>query len=326
LTLSFRNKYKINLNKKENYTHLFLFLTFILVKKSVLFIFIFALNFFQAQFYLKADSLNKKRVLGTTVLTSSVFSSSTIGLSQIWYSDYKKTKFHSFNDSKNWLQMDKVGHFYIAYHFSEQISKAYRWSGVNYKKSAIIGASAAWAYQYSIEMLDGKSSGWGFSWSDIAANTFGSSLYLGQELAFKKQLFKLKFSYFSSDFAQYRPTTLGSTFPEKLLKDYNAQTYWLSFSPVFYLKNCKFPKWINLSFGYGIDQKLLGDLETYTTLDGLYTFHSKREFMLSLDIDVKNLNIKKQWLKSLLAPFNSIKIPFPALVLRDGVLYGKAIY
>lgn len=298
------------------------------MKLFLVFIFIFCLNFFQAQFYVKSDSLNKKRVLGTTLLTASLFSGSYLGLSQIWYSDYEKTPFHSFDDSKNWLQMDKVGHLYATYHFSEQVSKAYRWSGVNSKKSALFGASTAWAYQFSIEMLDGKSSGWGFSWSDIAANTFGSTFYLGQELALKKQLFKLKFSYFPSDYASYRPTVLGSTFSEKLLKDYNAQTYWLSFSPVFFLKNPNFPKWINIALGYSVDQKLVGDMETYTVYGcfGNQVFHSKREFVLSLDIDVKNLKIKKQWLKSLLAPFNSIKIPFPALVLRDGKVIGKGIY
>ncbi|MES2588554.1 MAG: DUF2279 domain-containing protein [Bacteroidota bacterium] len=270
--------------------------------------------------------MNKKRVLATTFLNAGIWSSSNIALSKIWYSDYEKTAFHSFNDSKNWLQMDKVGHFYSTYHFSEQVSKSYRWAGVNDKTSAVIGSSVAFGYQFSIEMLDGRSSGWGFSWSDLGANTLGSALYLGQELAFKKQVFKLKFSYFPSEYAQYRPNVLGSTFSEKLLKDYNAQTYWLSFSPVFYLKETKFPKWINLALGYSVDQKLMGDLETYTTIDGLKSFNSKREFILSLDIDVKNLPIKKQWLKSLLAPFNSIKIPFPALVLRDGVFYGRGIY
>ncbi len=294
--------------------------------KKLLFFFLFSNFTIHAQFYVKADSLNKKRVLATTFLNAGIWSSSNIALSKIWYSDYEKTAFHSFNDSKNWLQMDKVGHFYSTYHFSEQVSKSYRWAGVNDKTSAVIGSSVAFGYQFSIEMLDGRSSGWGFSWSDLGANTLGSALYLGQELAFKKQVFKLKFSYFPSEYAQYRPNVLGSTFSEKLLKDYNAQTYWLSFSPVFYLKETKFPKWINLALGYSVDQKLMGDLETYTTIDGLKSFNSKREFILSLDIDVKNLPIKKQWLKSLLAPFNSIKIPFPALVLRDGVFYGRGIY
>jgi hypothetical protein len=285
-----------------------------------------SLNCSQAQFFVKSDSLNKSRVLASSIFTTSSWAASTIGLSQIWYKDYEKTNLHSFNDSKNWLQMDKAGHLYATYHFSEQVSKLYRWSGVNKRKSAIIGSSAAFGYQFSIEMLDGYSSEWGFSWSDLLANSLGSSLYLGQELAFEKQVFKLKFSYFPSDYAHYRPHVLGSNFQEKLLKDYNAQRYWLSFSPVFFLKKTKFPRYINLALGYSIDQKLVGDKEFYQTADGLNSFSSKREFILSLDIDVKELNIKKQWLKSLLAPFNSIKIPFPALVWRGNVCYAFGWY
>ena len=50
------------------------------------------------------------------------------------------------DDSKDWLQMDKAGHLYATYHFCEQVSKLYRWSGVNKRKSAIIGSSTAFAY------------------------------------------------------------------------------------------------------------------------------------------------------------------------------------
>ncbi|HVE60342.1 MAG TPA: hypothetical protein VNA26_00890, partial [Chitinophagaceae bacterium] len=31
-------------------------------------------------------------------------------LSKSWYKDFPKTSFHTFNDSKEWLQVDKAGH------------------------------------------------------------------------------------------------------------------------------------------------------------------------------------------------------------------------
>lgn len=258
-------------------------------------------------------------------MNTAIGAGSIIGLQSVWYSGYEKTPLHSFDDSKNWLQMDKAGHVYATYHFNELVAKTYRWSGVNRKKSALLGAAYGWGYQFAIELLDGQSSGWGFSWSDLVANTIGTALYTGQEFAFEKQIFKLKFSYAPSGVASYRPNILGSNFQERLLKDYNAQTYWLTFSPFAFSKNKAFPKWIGLALGYSVHDKLVGDQEIYTTPDGSRTFYSKREFILSLDLDVKELPIRKKWLKAVLSPFNSIKIPFPALVWRGGVCYGKVM-
>lgn len=280
----------------------------------------------QLSIFKKADSPRKKRTILTTVFNTSTFSSSFLALKSVWYADYEKTPLHSFDDSKNWMQMDKVGHLYSCYHFNEVVAKTYQWSGLNNKKSALIGGAYAWTYQFAIELLDGQSSGWGFSWSDLTANTLGSALYIGQEYGFEKQIFKLKFSYQDSEFAQYRPNTLGSNLQERILKDYNAQTYWLSFSPFAWSKNNKAPKWINLALGYSVDGKLIGDKDIFISADGLKSFQAKREFILSLDIDVKNLPIKKKWLKAVLTPFNVIKIPFPALVWRGNVLYGKPFY
>lgn len=289
------------------------------------FLLLFSVSYSQ-QWYENAESKNKKRIILTSIFNSSVFSSSFLALNSLWYADYEKTPLHSFDDSKNWMQMDKVGHLYSCYHFNNVVAKTYHWSGLNNRKSALIGGAYAWTYQFAIEILDGQSSGWGFSWSDLTANSLGTALFVGQEYAFDQQIFKLKFSYKNSDFAQYRPNTLGSNLQEKVLKDYNAQTYWLSFSPFSWSKNDKAPKWINLALGYSIDGKLIGDKDIFVTSDGLKSFEAKREFILSLDIDVKNLPIKKKWLKAILTPFNVIKIPFPALVWRGKVLYGEPFY
>lgn len=268
---------------------------------------------------------NKKRLLCVTVLNTSVGAGSIIALQSVWYSEYDKTSFHTFDDSRNWLQMDKAGHLYSTYHFNELVAKTYRWSGLSRGNSALIGAAFAMGYQFSIEMLDGHSSGWGFSWSDIAANTLGSALYTGQEFAFEKQLFRLKFSYAPSGLAAYRPQVLGSNFQERLLKDYNAQTYWLSFSPFAFSENNALPKWLNLALGYGVHDKLVGNQEVYLTPDGSRAFYAKREWMLSLDIDVQELPIRKKWLRTALSPFNVIKFPFPALVWRGGLFYGRLL-
>jgi hypothetical protein len=224
------------------------------------------------------------------------------------------------------MQMDKMGHVFSAYHLSDKVSKIYRWSGLNRKKSAFIGAGVGWGYQLSFEFLDAQSAGWGFSWSDVGANTLGSGLFLSQELIWQEQFLKLKFSYSPSDYAQYRPSILGSNFSERLLKDYNGQTYWLTFSPGSIFPKSKIPAWIAIAAGYSVDAKLLGNNDFYQTADGLKRFEAKREFVLSLDLDVTKLPIKKPWLKKLLSPFNVIKIPFPALVFRVNDISGRLLY
>lgn len=280
----------------------------------------------QARFFQPADSLNKARVIGTSIGVGSVWTTSMIGLSQVWYADFPKSKFHTFNDSKEWMQMDKMGHVFAAYHLSKQTSSLYRWSGMSKKNAAWIGAGVGWGYQLSFEFLDGTNAAWGFSWSDIVANTFGSGLFLAQELWATEQLIQLKFSYSPSPYASIRPEVLGSSFSERLLKDYNGQTYWLSASPGVLFPKSRIPKWIAVAVGYSVDAKLVGTTDFFQTANGLQTFEATREIVFSLDIDVNQLGIRKQWIKKLLSPFNTIKVPFPALIVRGNGIEGKWLY
>lgn len=242
-------------------------------------------------------------------------------LSAVWYQEYPKSKFHSFNDSNEWLYMDKLGHSYTAYQLSMVNYSSWRWARMPKRKAAFLSGGIAWTYQLSVEVLDGFSSEWGFSWADLTANTAGAGLFIGQQLAWDEQRFQLKFGYKSSPYAAIRPNTLGSTFPERLLKDYNAQSYWLCVAPGTFFKESAFPKWLQVGFGYSVDAKLHGDLDTYTDLNTGNSYFAKQEYAVSLDVDWSQLPIKKPWLKKLLKPLNAIKIPFPAVFWRNGVCY-----
>ncbi|OJU23360.1 MAG: hypothetical protein BGN92_03335 [Sphingobacteriales bacterium 41-5] len=46
-----------------------------------------------------------------------------------------------------------------------------------------------------IEILDGFSNKWGFSWGDMAANVFGAGMFQGQQLLWNEQRIKFKFSF-----------------------------------------------------------------------------------------------------------------------------------
>ena len=242
-------------------------------------------------------------------------------LSAVWYRDYPKSGLHSFDDSKEWLQMDKFGHAYTAYQLSAMEFTAWRWTGMKRKRAAFLSSGIAWAYQFTVEILDGFSAEWGFSWSDLSANTVGAGLFLGQELAWKEQRFRLKFGYWSSPYAKLRPNALGSNFGERLLKDYNAQSYWLCVSPGMFLKDSKFPKWLEFGVGYSANAKINGTENTFTDLNSGFVYHAHRELALSIDIDWSQLPIRKKWLKTALSTLNTIKIPFPAVFWRNGVCY-----
>jgi hypothetical protein len=79
----------------------------------------------------------------------------------------------------------------------------------------------------AVEVLDGFSSEWGASSGDIIANASGTA-FVSQELLWKEQRITPKFSFHTTQYAQYRPNVLGSSLAEQMLKDYNGQTYWLS--------------------------------------------------------------------------------------------------
>lgn len=293
-------------------------------KVGYILVFLFhSINGYSQDLFLHADTLNNKRFIGVTSSVSLAWIGSMTALSQIWYKDIPKSKFHTFDDSRNWLQMDKVGHFHFAYKINHLTSQSFIWSGLDRRKSAWIGAGVSLGYQATFEIFDGMTKEWGFSWSDIAANTLGSGAYLAQQLIWEEERIIPKFSSFPSSFAQVRPTILGNTFTESIFKDYNGQTYWLSFNPSMFLKNSRIPKWASISIGYSVNAKLVGDESSYLDPITGINYHEQREFLLSLDIDFSQLPIKRPWLKMIVKQFNQLKIPFPALIYRGKQFYGS---
>ncbi len=283
----------------------------------------------QTTFFQSADSLNKSRVIGVSSGVSLAYAGSMIGLAQLWYKDQPKSSFHFFNDNAHWLQMDKLGHTYSAYWIQNRVNSLFRWSGMNRKSSLIISGAYSFVFQGTFEVLDGFAADYGFSYGDLIANGVGITLFTTQEILFKKQIVTPKFSFWPSEYAQYRPHLLGSNFPEQVLKDYNAQTYWLSvnlsdITP----KNWKIPPWICLSFGYSISEKLKSDQEYYLIQNGseTKTFEAYRRYLLSLDIDLSRIPVKKPWLKALLSNFNTLKIPFPAIEFSSRGTKGYWMY
>lgn len=238
---------------------------------------------------------------------------STLALNEVWYKQYKSGSFHLFNDWREWKQMDKAGHVFTSYQLGRAGIGLMKWSGANDRKSALLGGGLGFFYLASIEVLDGFSKGWGFSFTDVAANTVGSAMVTGQHLAWKEQRLILKYSFSRSSYYEYRPSLLGSSRGENLVKDYNGQTYWLSVSPKSFFPSLSVPSWLCMSFGYGADGMISAEESfNHPLIDRVY-FKRYRQYYLSLDLDLSKIKAKSHFLNAVLHTFNFIKVPFPSI-------------
>lgn len=267
---------------------------------------------------------NKKRqwfISGINVLG---YGGSLIVLNNTWYRNSVRTSFHTFNDSKEWLQVDKVGHAWTAYNTGRASTAMWEWAGLPHKKAVWIGGLSGAAYLTAIEFLDARSAKWGWSWSDIAANIFGSGFFMGQESLWNEQRIQLKFSFHKNSYSdlqldQRANDLFGKSWYERMLKDYNAQAYWLSANLKSFFPKSNLPAWLNVAVGYGADGMFGGFENKWTDDPGnditRYDIPRKRQFYLSPDIDFTKIKTKSKFLRTAFSFLNSFKCPAPALLI-----------
>ncbi|MBU6262937.1 MAG: YfiM family protein [Bacteroidetes bacterium] len=262
------------------------------------------------------------------------YGASFISLNKTWYANYPRSSFHFYNDGKEWLQMDKAGHFYSSYNLARISHKAWAWTGVSEKKAVTLSALTSISYLTIIETMDGFSDNWGWSWLDMTANTAGVLLWSAQQLKWKEQKFRLKYSAHYTNYAdpaiQARANNyFGKSLPERFLKDYNAQTIWLSANIKSIWPEAQVPKWLNIATGYGIDNTYGGYENGWMVNNQYYTrpdLKRSRQYYLSLDVDFERIKSNKKWVRGVLTFLNFIKLPAPALSLSNGKLSGSLIY
>ncbi|MDB5229373.1 MAG: hypothetical protein JWN76_178 [Chitinophagaceae bacterium] len=266
--------------------------------------------------------INEKRIRIVAAANLIGYGGSLVSLYSTWYKKYPQTHFHFFNDNKEWLQMDKAGHMYSAYMESRISMALWRSTGVTDKQAAWAGGLSGVAYQTIIETLDGFSAQWGWSWGDIAANVLGSGMLVSQQLAWKEQRVLYKFSfhrktYGPSELNQRADEIYGTGFLERMLKDYNGQTYWLSANVKSFFPSLNLPAWLNLSMGYGGDDMFGGRVNIWTDKNGLT--HDRRDikrygqYYLAPDIDLTKIKTKSKVLRTVFFALNSFKFPTPSL-------------
>ncbi|NBL64447.1 DUF2279 domain-containing protein [Flavobacterium sp. NST-5] len=266
-------------------------------------------------FFKPSDTLNISRRNTVFIGQSVAMGTALVGLHQLWYQDYEKSNFHFKNDNASWLQMDKAGHVFSSYHLGRYSAELLNWSGVSKKDQLIYGATSGFAFLTAVEIMDGHSAEWGFSWGDAVANAAGTGLYVSQELLWQEQRIVPKFSFHRTVYAPNRPNVLGSGLSEEILKDYNGQTYWLSVNLHSFAKKTKIPKWLNVAVGYGAEGMVTANDDLVNDL--FFPEKRSRQFYLSLDVDLTKIETKNHFLKTVFSVFNSIKIPAPTLEINQ---------
>lgn len=284
------------------------------------------------------DTVNLNRVWIAGGVAATSYTAFSIGLYQAWYRKNGLGKFHFFNDAGEWMHMDKAAHAFSGYFQSEWGYRGARWCGYSERAALLWGNSMAMLFQTTIEVMDGYGKDYGFSWPDMAANMIGLGIFTSQQLIWKEQKFRIKLSAWPQRYSSEPVNALedpdysikdrtrelfGNGFFNTVFKDYNAQTYWLSFSPERMINRqwTIWPDWLNVAFGFGAGGLLGGYSNVWDRNNGIRYNASSiprvNEYYLSLDIDLSKINTRNRFLKSLCSLFNIVKIPAPAVSLNS---------
>lgn len=264
----------------------------------------------QSNYFPPADTLHQTRLKAIGIGTGLIYTGALVGLNQLWYNQYERSRFHFTNELNYWKQMDKAGHAYSAYYESLAAYHLLRWSGVTPGKSLWYGGLAGFALQTPIEVLDGFSKKWGASVGDATANAFGSALFIGQQLAWERQVLHMKFSHAPTSYADKRPDILGSNAVQEVIKDYNSQTYWLSVAINDVVpKADPLPRWLSIAGGYGA-KGMLGNDSNPSAYEAI---KRRRTYKVALAINPAKIHTSSRFLNTVLDALSAIKLPLPGL-------------
>ncbi|HTB30660.1 MAG TPA: DUF2279 domain-containing protein [Bacteroidia bacterium] len=282
-----------------------------------------------SNFFTPSPNVNNSRLIPLVAGEGILYTGSMVWLDVLWYKNYPQSSFHFFDDNKEWKQMDKFGHCLTAYTISRLAAALYQWSGVKQLPASVYGTTLGMAFQTNIEVFDGFSSEWGFSYGDMIANTTGASIFLSQETGWGDQRIGLKISFHPTEYSQYHRAELGDNFLEQTIKDYNGQTYWVSIAIASFLpKGNKIPGWACLDFGYGAEGMVsaVTNPPVYNTNGDELSFDRYRKYFVSLDINLTKIPTRSAPLRAAFGAVSFIKIPFPALEFSRKKFHFHILY
>lgn len=279
------------------------------------------LSYWDDHAYNLPTDIRKKRTKLVAIANISAYTGALAGLYTFWYSNYPQSSFHFFNDIPENLQVDKISHSYGAYMQGRLSTEMWKWAGLNNRKATLIGGLSGLAYEGIIETLDGFSAQWGWSWGDIGANFFGTAVFLSQEYFWHEQRISIKYSTHINDYKQYNQSIqdyadkkFGTSFIQRLLEDYNTQTYWMSANIKSFFPKTNVPNWLNIAVGYGAEG-MFGSKQNVPIASNIERY---RQWYLAPDIDFTRIKTNNKFIKYALVVLNCFKFPTPSLELSQG--------
>lgn len=265
---------------------------------------LFFLQFISAQTFEK-DSLNTNRLLIVSGLSAGTFMYAYGIQNDMWWKG-EQAKFHS-NWTQDWnasLGTDKIGHFYFGNLVSTIYKDAFHWTGFSKKNSLLYAGLFTLTYQTFLEVRDGFSKQYGFSWGDFTANSLGSMYPYIQYNYPPLQNFNLKISYSPSQRFEN-----GSH--AYIMDDYESTYHWLSidFDKLLPSKWDDYvPDFINIAIGHSV-----------TGLDN--SEFRNHEFYFGIDWDLSAIKTESNLLNSIIEILNKYHLPAPTVKIYPNVVW-----
>jgi len=250
----------------------------------------------------RIDPVRMGIVVGGTVAG---FTIGHVWLNDLWWKG-TKTDFH-FNTKQDYqyaLNADKLGHAYFAYAGTTVYGDLFRWTGMDSTSAIWSGFGVAMAYQTYIEVRDGFSEGYGFSWGDMAANTLGASLPVAKHYVPALRPIDLQISFWPSQ--AYKDGAYNA-----IIDDYTSTTHWLALSIYDWMPSDWqqwYPPWLGVAIGHSVEN-----------LDGMGGGNSV--VYLSLDWQPHKINGLPDWLRSVLRALHLYHLPAPAVKVYPNVVW-----
>ncbi len=275
---------------------------------TVIFIFLLAADHLSAQAKKDTSSGSKINYLRLSLIggiTTGAFIYGYAVQNNLWWKG-DKSKFH-FEWKHDWtyaLGEDKFGHFFFPYLVSNIYSDAFEWAGISKSNSILYASSFALLYETFVEVRDGFSKQWGFSWGDFTADALGASYPLLQHHFPVLKNFNFKISFFPSD--RFKR---GSN--RVIFDDYESTYDWLTINVHNLLPDeikKYYPSFINLSIGHSVEK-----------LDNMGG--GNHRFYIGLDWNLNALPGTGWFLKLLKKYLNFYHLPAPAVQIYPHVIW-----
>ncbi len=256
---------------------------------------------------------SQERDSAVSVTRLSIVGGATIGgfvvghavLNDLWWKG-SRTDFHinTDQDYRYALNADKLGHATFAYIATTTYADLFRWTGMDSAQAVWSAAGVATAYQTYIEVRDGFSEKYGFSWGDIAANMVGISLPVLKHYYPSLRPFDLQVSFWpSQDFR--------NGYYNAIIDDYTSTTHWLSvnihdLAPTSTFKDV--PAWLGLAIGHSVQN-----------LDGMGG--GQHRVFVSLDWNLSRIEGLPPWLRDIMRTLHLYHLPAPAVQISPNVVW-----